>query len=307
MRELLTTPFFGPVSSLMERHVKRILEADLLHISAPATLEGVLALGQLEAACLDLKLRYSRRFTTPRRHVPRDESAVPQCPEHGLGLFCDVEGETWQPDELEQTPLLHLLPLQTHLAMGGQGRRHVGALDPVIQAAAIGAQLAPNGRRVRALRPFLSLGLWFRAGLDTSYDPIHSNVIAHLQEEGSVRTLPLPEIIEPVTDMMPGLSERQLKRLTKVWPNMDVDQRTLALSELVLPCLAHGQLSTPRLEELVWHRMVARDHEQDVVSQAHLAQRRWPEDAEEARKHASKLLDSWLATGRLNAPVQATD
>lgn len=307
MRELFTTPFFEPVSSLLERHVKRIQEAESVQISAPATLEGVLALGQLEAACLDAKIRYSRRFTPARRHVPRDESVVPLPPDHGLGVFCDVEGETWQPDEVEDTKLLNLPPLQTKITMGAQGRRHIGALDPVIQAAAIGAHLAPNGRRVRSLRPFLSLGLWFRAGLDTSYDPVHSKAIAHLQEEGSVRTLPLPEIVEPVIEMMPGLSGRQLKRLTKVWPTMDVEQRTLALSELVLPCLVHGQLSTPRLEELVWHRMVARDQEQDLVSQAHLAQSSWPEGKDEARKHASALLDAWLVSGTLSANGQATD
>ena len=307
MRELLTTPLFEPVAGLLNHHLSRIQEADTVLLTAPATLEGVLALGQLEAACLDNKIRYSRRFTPARHHVPRDATAVPDPAEQGLTIFCNVEEETWQPDDVAREGLLNLVPLQTHVVLGAQNRRHTGALDPVIQAAVLAAHLSPNGPRVRTLRPFLALGLWLRGGLDTTYDPIHTVAIAHLQEEGSVRTLPLPEIQTPVVEMMPGLSARQLKRLNKAWPSMDVEQRTLALSELALPCLADGQLSTPRLEELLWHRLVVRDQSLDLVSQVHLAHRSWPKDADAARIHASKTLDQWFTTGCLAVQDEATD
>jgi hypothetical protein len=112
---------------------------------------------------------------------------------------------------------------------------------------------------------------------------------------------------DPVVDMMPGMSSRQLKRLSKAWEGMDVDQRTMALSELVLPCLTHPALSTPRLEELVWHRMVLKGHPQDVVSQAHKVQKSWPKELDKARLFASKTLDSWLQTGMLIPSEQATD
>jgi hypothetical protein len=307
MRELLTTPLFEPVSGLLNQQLTRLQEADMVHLNAPATLEGVLALGQLEAACLDSKIRYSRRLTPARHHVPRDATTVPEPAEQGLTVFCNVEEETWEVADVPQEGVLNLVPVQTHVMLGAQNRRHTGALDPVVQAGALAAHLSPNGPRVRTLRPFLALGLWLRGALDTTYDPIHTAIIAHLQDEGSVRTLPLPEIQEPVIEMMPGLSARQLKRLTKAWPSMDVDQRTLALSELALPCLAHAQLSTPRLEELLWHRLVIRDQSLDLVSQAHLAQRSWPSDVDGARVHASKLLDQWLTTGHLALKEQATD
>ena len=299
MRDLLKTPFVEPVASLLGTYIERLRTAEMIQVSAPATLEGVLAMGQLEAAFLDNGLRYSRRFTLARKHVPRDERLLPQPPENGLGVYLNVEEETWEMDDVETSPLVNIMPLKTHVNMGGQQRRHAGALDPVLQAAAIAAAIAPNGRRVRSLRPYITLGLWMRGALDTSYDPIHSSAIAHLQDEGSVRTVPLPEVESPAPDMIPGLSDRQLKRLAKAWPNMDVDERTLALSELVLPCLTHAQLSTPRLEELVWHRMVLGGHPQDLVSQAHIVQSTWPGEQEASRIHASKVLDRWLTSGIL--------
>ena len=301
MRDLLATPFVEPAASLLQDYIVRFQQAEMIHLSAPATLDGVLAMGHLEAAFLDNGWRYSRRYSPARKHVPRDETLVPEPPESGLGVYLNVEEETWAIEDIEPSPLIDLKPLKTHVSMGQQQRVHSGALDPVLQAAAMAAALAPNGRRVRSLRPYISLGLWLRGALDTSYDPIHSSAIAHLQDEGSIRTVPLPEVESPAPDMIPGLSQRQLKRLSKAWPTMDVDERTLALSELVLPCLSHSQLSTPRLEELVWHRMVLKGQPQDLVSQAHIVQSAWPEDIDAGRIHASKVLDHWLTTGILVA------
>jgi hypothetical protein len=138
------------------------------------------------------------------------------------------------------------------------------------------------------------------AALNTNMDPIHTMLLNHLREEGSVRVVPLPEVNHPVTTTMTGLSTRQLKRLAKVWPTMDVEQRSMALSELVLPCLTASDLSTPRLEELIWHRMLVGDSDTDIVSQLELIQQAWPLDGEEARIFASKLLDRWLKTAVLS-------
>ena len=122
----------------------------------------------------------------------------------------------------------------------------------------------------------------------------------HLREEGTVRVVPLPEVHNPFTSSLDGLSTRQLKRLAKVWPTMDVEERSMALSELVLPCLTESELSTPRLEELVWHRMLVGDCEVDVVSQMESVRQAWPEDADDARLFASSVLDRWLKTGVLS-------
>ncbi len=138
-------------------------------------------------------------------------------------------------------------------------------------------------------------------------DPIHTTVLNHMKEEGTLRVVPLPEVPSPAAGMMPGLSDRQLRRLAKVWPTMDVDQRSMAISELLLPCLTESELSTPRLEELTWHRMLVGDEHIDLASQLHLVKQAWPEEADASRLYASKLLDRWLGTGRFSAEAQATD
>ncbi|MDP6194877.1 MAG: hypothetical protein QF880_04070 [Candidatus Poseidonia sp.] len=301
MRDVFTSPIFSPVSSVLISYAERIKHADLVHISAPATLDGVLALGQLEAACLDLGLKYRRRLYTPRHHLPRDAQPAWTEETKGLTVIADVEEATWEVNDRPETSHVHLVPLNTSIEMGEKNRRLSGALDPVVQAGALAAWLAPNGRRVRKMRPYISLGLWLRGALDASMDPVHTTMLNHLKEEGSVRIVPLPEVDAPSPGMIPGLSERQLKRLAKVWPKMDVDQRSLALSELILPCLMEKEISTPRLEELVWHRMVVGDAPMDLASQAHAIKKEWPEDETASKLFASSLLDGWLSSGLLKA------
>ena len=300
MRDVTTTPMFAPAAPILGNHATAIKESDRVHITGPASLEGVLAIGQLEAACLDIGVKYRRRFFTPRHHLPRDAPAAWSVEGTGLTVIVDVEEATWQIEDLPNNEHVHIVPLQTSVELGSKSRRFGGALDAVVQAGAVAALLAPNGRRVRKLRPYISLGLWLRAALDTNMDPIHSMVVNHLGEEGTLRLVPLPEVSQPAAGMIPGLSERQLARLRKVWPTMDVDQRSMALSELLLPCLSEEELSTPRLEELAWHRMLVGDAEVDLASQVHTIRQGWPEKQEEGRLFASTLLDRWLRTGHLS-------
>ena len=307
MRDLLDAPMFASSRAVLDAHGDAIKAANMVHLTAPATVDGILAIGQLEAAFLDIGVRYSRRLFTPRHHLPRDAPPAWSVEATGLTVVLDVEESTWELNDLTSTDCIHLVPLMTTVEMGAKHRTLSGAIDPVLQAAALAALIAPNGRRVRKLRPYISLGLWSRSALETNMDPIHTTLLNHLKEEGTLRILPLPEVISPAEGMMPGLSERQLKRLRKVWPTMDVDQRSMALSELLLPCLTQPELSTPRLEELTWHRMVVGDDAIDLASQLHAVKLAWPEDYETSRLFGGGLLDQWLSTGRFSAPERATD
>ena len=307
MRDLLATPMFVSSRAMLEAHGLAIKSAEMVHLTAPATPEGVLAIGQLEAALLDVGVRYRRRLFTPRHHLPRDAPPAWSVETNGLTVVLDVEEATWSVDDLASSEHLHLVPLMATVEMGAKHRAFSGAIDPVLQAAALAAFIAPNGRRVRKLRPFITLGLWSRSSLETNMDPIHTTVLNHLKEEGTLRVVPLPEVPSPAAGMMSGLSERQLKRLAKVWPTMDVDQRSMAISELLLPCLTHPELSTPRLEELTWHRMLVGDDRHDLASQLYMVKQAWPEAADTGRLFASTLLDQWLGTGRFWAEGQATD
>ena len=301
MRDILDTPMFATAKAPLLGHGDAIKAAETVHLTAPATIEGVLAIGQLEAAFLDVGIKYRRRFFTPRHHLPRDAGPAWTVAPNGLTVVVDVEEDTWDVGDVPTGEHVHLVPVSTTVEMGSKHRRFSGVLDPVLQAAALAAVLAPNGRRVRKLRPFISLGLWSRGALETNMDPIHTAVLNHLKEEGSLRLVPLPEVAAPAEGMMPGLSERQLKRLRRVWSTMDVEQRTMALSELLLPCLTEAELSTPRLEELAWHRMVVGEEAVDLASQVHHLKHAWPQEADAGRLFASKLLDGWLGTGQLTA------
>ncbi|MBL6748418.1 MAG: hypothetical protein ISP85_05475 [Candidatus Poseidonia sp.] len=306
MRDLLNSPFVQPVSDKLHADLECMKSSELLHFHAPANLEGLLAIGQLEAACLDAGIKYSRRFYLPKHHRPRDEILEIPPPSSGVNVVIASEEETWQVEDLPDVDGLQFVPLATRVQMGNQHRIHHGSLDCVIQCAAIAALLAPNGRRVRKLRPYMSLGLWLRGALDTTLDPIHSAVLLHLKEEGSVRIVPLPEVGQPRQGMIPHLPERRLIKLNKAWPTMNVDERKQALSELVLPCLTDSSLSTPRLEELVWKRMLVGQEAVDLASQAEALRQEWPEDADASRIHAAQRLDHWLRTGSLMLEHQAT-
>ncbi|MFL2949100.1 MAG: hypothetical protein ACJZ40_01785 [Candidatus Poseidoniaceae archaeon] len=307
MNNLLASAPFEDAKSRLESICNQIRNASMVHIHAPADAVGVLSLAFIEAACLDLDLPYARRFMPPHKTIARDEIVHPQQQEGTCLLFLDPFEETWAIGDLKPKSFLHLTPVAVRVRLGSKKSERHGALDVVAQCAAIASQLAPNGQRVRRLRPFAGTGLWLRDALDTTFDPVHTALRDLLSGEGSLRVVALPDVASPSTEMIPNLSPRMLKRLTKAWPKMDVDVRTQALSELVLPCLTDSNLSTPRLEELVWHRLVVGDHPVDVVSQVHIAMKGWPEASDEAKLHASKLSDFFLVHGSLVPADESTD
>ena len=78
---------------------------------------------------------------------------------------------------------------------------------------------------------------------------------------------------------------------------MDIEQRSSAISELVLPSLRVEGISTMRLEELVWHRAMIPGNDIDIASQLHQAQSQWPQDETEAKVYASTILDGLITKG----------
>lgn len=271
----------------------------MVHIHAPADVAGVLSLAFIESACLDLGLPYVRRFMPPHRTLPRDEVVRPHNVTEGSLLFLDPFEDTWALSDISQRSQTHITPLSVNVRLGTGKSERQGALDVVAQCAAIASALAPNGQRVRRLRPFAGSGLWLRDALDTTFDPVHTSLRDLLSDEGTLRMVALPEVPQPSNAMIPHLPTRMLARLVKAWHTMDVDARTQALSELVLPCLSASTLSTPRLEELIWHRLLFNDHPVDVVSQVDTALRGWPDGQDEAKIHASKLADFFIVNGAL--------
>ena len=80
---------------------------------------------------------------------------------------------------------------------------------------------------------------------------------------------------------------------------MNIDERSQALSEMILPTLNDSTLSTPRLEELVWHRCVISTSPIDIASQLFMASKQWPDEDAKVKLFASELLDDFITTGNL--------
>lgn len=254
--ECLNSLLQSPIFSLLEEEMKTICtaisSAKLVQLMAPADLDGILALAQLEAAFLDNSLHYRRRVLPPRKHVGRDH--VQDLPKvDGLVIHIDSFHESQSNLEITEN-YIHIVPLLVEVKLGASDKLHHGAVDCVAFCSALSAILAPEGTRVRKQRPMAIAGCWLRQGMEANYDPVMSALRDHLDNEGSIVIRPLPEVPNPAPGMIPGLSERMLKRLSKGWGSMDVDARSSAISELVLPTLRKDGMSTMRLEELIWHR-----------------------------------------------------
>ena len=297
MNSLLQSVIFSPLASQLNQVCDAIKSAKLVQLMAPADLDGILALAQLEAAFLDNSLHYRRRVLPPRKHVARGE--IQELPEvDGLIIHIDPFHETQNSFEITDN-FVHLFPLSVEVGFEGSEKTHHGAVDCVALCSALASILCPEGVRVRKQRSMTIAGCWLRQSMDSNYDPVMSMLRDHLDDEGSIDIRPLPEVPSPATGMIPGLPERMLKRLSKGWGGMDVDERSSAISELALPAMREDGLSTMRLEELMWHRAMIPGVDTDIASQLHLSGINWPETVDEARVHASSIPDLLIKNGHL--------
>ena len=299
MNDLLESAPFEDAKEYLQSICEMIKSTTMVYLNAPCDLEGVLAIAHLEAACIDSEIRYSRRLVKSKQHTPHGEKQEVEVKKDGLTISIQPFEETWKCSDLKIEDYVMILPLSVSVRMGSKKSVRMGALDVVSQCAAIAAKIAPNGARVRRLRPFTISGQWLRDSLDNTFDPIHSSIRDILRDEGSVSVVPLPEVTEPAQGMIPNLSQTMLKRLRKRWDKMDFDSRSQAISELALPSLSDNVISTPRLEELFWHRLLIRGDEQDIYSQIHLTKTDWPSDEEQTKGHSSAILKVLISQGKL--------
>ncbi len=294
MNDLRKAPLFASLNDVINDAVA-FLQSDPLLLVTTADLTSVLALGFLESALLDRGISYSRRILPPNSHIPPDEvDLVPK--QSGVNvLFIDP----WNRVEtsMENTFIIAPKPVEVEFRNSPTSRR--GRVDAVLQCAVIASVLATNGSRTKRCRPYAGCGQWLMESLDTTIDPIHTMVRDFLRDEGTIQVLPLPEIPDASVAMMPLASPRRLKRLQKLWMEMDAPTRAQALSEFSLPLLSSEGLSTARLEELIWKRMRIPNESTDLATSLYRLTKAWPEQADAAVLHAGRLADEILKTGRL--------
>jgi len=298
MNDILETNLFRDVKIRINSIVEKIKSANSVAIFATADLESILSLAYLESAMIDANVPYSRKIMQSKVHQPKGETYNYQS---NADLVISIEHyeDTWQSEEIDESSRVRIVPLAISITHPNSDKNHQGALDVVIQCAAIASEVCPNGTRVRRLRPLSGVGHWLRESLDNSYDPVYTKIRDILQDEGSIRLFPLPEITNPELGMLHNMSISMLKRLTKKWPRMAYDQRQQALSELALPCLINDKLSTPRLEELIWYRVVTVEGQQDLHSQIYHTQEEWPQEIDASKSFASSILKRLITTGQL--------
>jgi len=298
MHDIVETELFHHVKHRVQAIAQEIKNCESVALFATADLDSIVSLAFLESAMMDAKIPYSRKILKPTQFQPKGEKYNFTT---GASISISIEQfeETWMHDEIDDLGRSRIVPLAISVSHPNSEKQHNGALDVVVQCAAIASLIAPNGARVRRLRPLAGSGQWLRQSLDNSYDPVYTKIRDILQDEGSIRILPIPEIDSPITSMIPDFPDSLYKRLTKKWPKMDFNQRQQAMSELALPTLSSPKLSTPRLEELLWFRVVIDDSEMDLHSQIHSLKEHWPNEEKSTKSYAAALLKRLISTGKL--------
>ena len=294
MNDLRKASFFAPLDGVIDEAVT-VLESGSLLLVTTADLSSIIALGFLESALLDRGISYARRILPPNAHIPPDElDLVPKQAEANV-LFIDA----WDRVETAHPNAMLLTPQPVEVEFSNSSKKRRGRIDVVLQCSVIASALSPNGTRTKRCRPYSGCGQWLMESLDTTMDPIHTLVRDFLRDEGSILVAPLPEIKDSSVEMIPLASERRLKRLQKLWDEMDASMRAQALSEYSLPLLSSDGLSTARLEELIWKRMRIPNEPTDLATVLYRLMKGWPNDADAAVLHAGTLVDTLLKTGRL--------
>ena len=296
MKDLRKASFFAPIDGVIEEAVT-FLQSEPLMLMTTADLHSILALGFLESALLDRGISYSRRILPPNSHIPPDENNLIPNQNNSSILFVDP----WSRIEssLPNVLVLSAQPVEVEFSHSSTKRR--GRIDVVLQSSAIASSLSPNGARSKRCRPYSGCGQWLMESLDTTMDPIHTLIRDFLRDEGSIQVSPLPEVQDPSVEMIPLASPRRLQRLKKLWDKMDASSRAQALSEYSLPLLSSSGLSTARLEELIWKRMLIPNQSSDLASILFQIMKDWPSESDSAILHAGRMLDELLKTGRLMA------
>lgn len=279
MRSLLELEAFATIADNLQTSATSISgQSDTITLIIPPSPEGAVSSAFLEAALLDAEIPYRRRFSPRSPLSPsievKDGDALDKPPTH-------------QPNQIV------IAPLFATGVRGHEGAAHRGVLSTVAQAAAMAELIAPDGKRLRSLRPWLLAGNWWAGALDQGYDPVYSALRDHLHQEGSIRVVPIPEIENPD---MTGLKQVDLEidaSTRETWSALDVDGKANALSTLVLPQVLSEKPSTARLEELVWHRIKLSDSESDLHTRMVAARAMW----DGTPKAASDLVDAILSRG----------
>ena len=286
MTRLIELEPFSASSESIRNAARHILDnpSQSVTLRAPLTISGCIALSMIESALIDLGRPYSRRFSPSS--VENSGTLIDILDTHDADII-------WNSEEA----ILSLNPTIVHALDGHKGDGRHGRLSPVATAASLMEELSPDGVRSIRLLPFSIAGNWLHDAMDQTYDPVFTIIRDYLQQIGRINVVPLPKVPDPSVEMLPELDPFLLEGLTLGWNKMDIEDQARSLSTYFLPLLSSERPSTPRIEELGWHRILAPDWSRDLASQLHDLSNDWNR-SDEVRLFASRTVDKLVRTGR---------
>ena len=284
MRLLVNETQFSSVSEILLSASKEIerLNEPLLLLCLP-TLSSSFSMAAIESSLVDNGITYRRKFSiensdnSPSIKIIDDDSEV---------------------TSLETNPFR--LTISTVIVDGlisHKGDPRKGPLTSVSQAHALSQLISPNGLRTRRLRPWLISGNWINSAMDNTYDPIYSALRDFLLDEGLIKVVPLPEVPEPNVSEYEWIDENTLNAISSRWISLDLEGKARVLSNLVRGSLIRSKPSTSRLEEIVWHCVLAPGWSTDLTGQISSARLYWKDN--NSNIASSKVIDKLIRDGMI--------
>ena len=281
MESLIEQDIFSPVRDSIQSFANEVISSSnpILLVSKP-NFEGSLSLAPIEAALLDARIPYKRRFSKSNP----DYAPFIQITDDIASPITELSG----------------LSLSTTIVDGLRGRFgdfRKGPLSAVAQAHVLAMEINPQSLRLRRMRPWVLSGNWINEAMDTTYDPVFSSLRDHLSAEGSIRVIPMPEVPNLNFNNYPWLEKSEIEEAIREWGNSELEKREKIMERLVRPVLHSRLPSTSRSEELLWHCVLGSGWETDLASQISWALTNWENNT--PIKAASIVADSLVSTGQI--------
>ena len=281
MRDISELDVFSPIREPFRNFAREIRDRKkkIFLISQP-NITGALAIAPIEAALLDSGLPYRRRFTN---QSPDSETFVHVAEDSGKGRTLN-DG-------------IVISEFVVEGLRGSSGDSRKGPLCTVAQAHFLATEINPSSQRLRRLRPWILSGNWVGDSLDRAYDPVYSFLRDYLSEQGVIRVVPVTEVESPESGNYPWIEDAELWRMTDIWQSSDLEKRERIMGELAMPIFNSKVPSTTRVEELLWHCVIAPNWESDLFSQIFKANLFW--DTKQPVEAANEIADLLVSIGQI--------
>ena len=107
----------------------------------------------------------------------------------------------------------------------------------------------------------------------------------------------MTEVESPESGNYPWIEDAELWRMTDIWQSSDLEKRERIMGELAMPIFNSKVPSTTRVEELLWHCVIAPNWESDLSSQIFRANLFW--DTKQPVEAANKIADLLVSIGQI--------